>query len=171
MLPKPEILVTINRAIGLNQELEIEYTSISKDEVKTRKIIPTEVYMLNGKIYVRAIDTELSAERIFRSDLIKILKEGNPRTIELVDRDLVVHKVSLSISKEKRVFLERNSFLVTGSQESETTIQVDLEVSNLHWLKRCILSNAPHIKVLAPAEFAVEINTAAQAILALYGSQ
>ena len=171
LVPKPEILVTINRAIGLNQELEIEYTSISKDEVKTRKIIPTEVYMLNGKIYVRAIDTELSAERIFRSDLIKILKEGNPRTIELVNRDSVVHKVSLSISKEKRVFLERNSFLVRGSQESETTIQVDLEVSNLHWLKRCILSNAPHIKVLAPAEFAVEINTAAQAILALYGSQ
>jgi len=171
LVPKPEILVTINRAIGLNQELEIEYTSISKDEVKTRKIIPTEVYMLNGKIYVRAIDTELSAERIFRSDLIKILKEGNPRTIELVNRDSVVHKVSLSISKEKRVFLERNSFLVRGSQESETTIQVDLEVSNLHWLKRCILSNAPHIKVLAPAEFALEINTAAQAILALYGSQ
>ena len=169
--PNPELLLTINRAISLNQELEIEYTSISKDEVKIRKIIPTEVYMLNGKIYVRAIDTGLSSERIFRADLIKILKEGKSSRIDLVDRELEVHNVALSINKERRIFIERNSLLVKSSEESATSIKVNLEVSNLHWLKRCILSNAPHIKVLAPAEFADEINKGAKAILALYGSQ
>ena len=171
MAPNPELLLTINRAISLNQELEIEYTSISKDEVKIRKIIPTEVYMLNGKIYVRAIDTGLSSERIFRADLIKILKEGKSSRIDLVDRELEVHNVALSINKERRIFIERNSLLVKSSEESATSIKVNLEVSNLHWLKRCILSNAPHIKVLAPAEFADEINKGAKAILALYGSQ
>ena len=171
MAPNPELLLTINRAISLNQELEIEYTSISKDEVKIRKIMPTEVYMLNGKIYVRAIDTGLSSERIFRADLIKILKEGKSSRIDLVDRELEVHKVALSINKERRIFIERNSLLVKSSEESATSIKVNLEVSNLHWLKRCILSNAPHIKVLAPAEFADEINKGAKAILALYGSQ
>lgn len=171
MAPNPEILLTINRAIGLNQELEIEYTSLSKDEIKIRRIIPTEVYMLNGKTYVRAVDTDLSSERIFRADLIKIFKVGKSCKIEIDDRDLVVHNVSLLISKEKRIFIERNSLLVRGSQESEASIEVNLEVSNLHWLKRCILSNAPHIRVLAPVEFAAEINTAAEAILALYGSK
>lgn len=171
MAPNPEMLLTINRAISLNQELEIEYTSISKDEVKIRKIIPTEVYMLNGKIYVSAIDTGLSSERIFRADLIKILREGESSRIDLVDRDLEVHKVALSINKERRIFIERNSLLVKSSEESATSIKVNLEVSNLNWLKRCILSNAPHIKVLAPAEFADEINKGAEAILALYGSQ
>lgn len=171
MAPNPEILLTINRAIGLNQELEIEYTSLSKDEIKIRRIIPTEVYMLNGKTYVRAVDTDLSSERIFRADLIKIFKVGKSSKIEIDDRDLVVHNVSLLISKEKRIFIERNSLLVRGSQESEASIEVNLEVSNLHWLKRCILSNAPHIRVLAPVEFAAEINTAAEAILALYGSK
>ncbi len=171
MAPNPEILLTINRAISFNQELEIEYTSISKDEVKIRKIIPTEVYMLNGKIYVRAIDTGLSSERIFRADLMKILKEGKSSRIDLVDRDLEVHNVALSINKARRIFIERNSLLVKSSEESATSIKVNLEVSNLHWLKRCILSNAPHIKVLAPAEFADEINKGAEAILALYGSQ
>lgn len=162
------ILAKVNRAINSGLEMEIEYTSLSKDETKARKIIPTEIYMLNGNIFLRAYDLDLSAERIFRLDLIKIINEGKSVRLPTIDSSENEYQVLLQVSKARRLFLERNSSVITRTKEVGNSIEVNLKVSNLLWLKRCILSNAPHIRVLSPIEIGSKIKAEARAILALY---
>jgi predicted DNA-binding transcriptional regulator YafY len=67
--------------------------------------------------------------------------------------------------------MERNSSIIKSFEETKRGFKVNVMVSNLQWLKRCILSNSPGIKVLAPLELATQIKQEAKAILSIYSSQ
>jgi proteasome accessory factor C len=165
-----EFMSDLNRAINHSLKLEIEYTSVSKDETTRRNLLPIELYMLNGSLYLRAIDLDISAERVFRTDLIRINKVGEITNIQINSEQSEKLQISLEVSKSRRIFMERNSSIIQTVKETKNGFKVDVSVSNLQWLKRCILSNSPGIKVIAPAELALEIKQNANAILALYRS-
>jgi proteasome accessory factor C len=165
-----EFMSDLNRAINHSLKLEIEYTSVSKDETTRRNLLPIELYMLNGSLYLRAIDLDISAERVFRTDLIRINKVGEITNVQINSEQSEKLQISLEVSKSRRIFMERNSSIIQTVKETKNGFKVDVSVSNLQWLKRCILSNSPGIKVIAPAELALEIKQNANAILALYRS-
>jgi proteasome accessory factor C len=165
-----DLLKDLNRAVNQNLNLDIEYFSISKDEKTRRNILPLELYLLNGILYLRAIDVALSAERVFRSDSIKILNIGSSVNMQIDPTDENATQVSLVVKNSKKLFMERNSSIINSCEEAKDGFKISVLISNMHWLKRSILSNSPGIKVSAPLELATQIKQEAKAILAVYDS-
>jgi proteasome accessory factor C len=165
-----DLLKDLNRAVNQNLNLDIEYFSISKDEKTRRNILPLELYLLNGILYLRAIDVALSAERVFRADSIKILNIGSSVNMQIDPTDENVTQVSLVVKNSKKLFMERNSSIINSCEEVKDGFKISVLISNMHWLKRSILSNSPGIKVSAPLELATQIKQEAKAILAVYDS-
>jgi predicted DNA-binding transcriptional regulator YafY len=77
-------------------------------------------------------------------------------------------EVVLDVKKSHRNFIERNSSVISSSREVGDRFEVHIQISNIEWLKRSILSNAPGITVTSPSLFASELVESANSVLALY---
>jgi proteasome accessory factor C len=165
------LLKDINRAINQGLSLDIEYSSVSKDEITKRNILPLELYLLNGSMYLRAVDIAQSAERVFRADSIRIISIGSVVSVQNDSNEEKVSEVSLIVDGSKKLFMERNSSIIKSIEVSKKGFIVNVMISNVEWLKRCILSNSPGITVAAPSDLATQIKKEARAILAMYSSQ
>ncbi len=165
------LLKDINRAINQSLSLDIEYSSVSKDEITKRNILPLELYLLNGSMYLRAVDIAQSAERVFRTDSIRIISIGSVVSVQNDSNEEKISEVSLIVDGSKKLFMERNSSIIKSIEVSKKGFIVNVMISNVEWLKRCILSNSPGIKVAAPSDLATQIKKEARAILAMYSSQ
>lgn len=53
-------------------------------------------------------------------------------------------------------------------EERGKSTRVHLQVSNLEWIMRAVLSNAPGITVISPESLVIEIKETAGDLLALY---
>lgn len=113
----------LNRAINHSLKLEIEYTSVSKDETTRRNLLPIELYMLNGSLYLRAIDLDISAERVFRADLIGINKVGEITNVQINSEQSEKLQISLEVSKSRRIFMERNSSIIQTVKETKMDLK------------------------------------------------
>jgi proteasome accessory factor C len=165
------LLKDLNRAINQSLSLDIEYSSVSKDQITKRNILPLELYLLNGAMYLRAIDIAQSSERVFRADSIRITSIGSVVSVQNGSNEEKVSEVSLIVDRSKKLFMERNSSIIKSVEDSKKGFKVNVMVSNIEWLKRCILSNSPGISVVAPLDLATQIKKEARAILAMYSSQ
>ena len=165
------LLKDINRAINKSLSLDIEYSSVSKDEITKRNILPLELYLLNGSMYLRAVDIAQSAERVFRADSIRIISIGSVVSVQNDSNEEKVSEVSLIVDGSKKLFMERNSSIIKSIEVSKKGFIVNVMISNVEWLKPCILSNSPGITVAAPSDLATQIKKEARAILAMYSSQ
>jgi proteasome accessory factor C len=165
------LLKDLNRAINQSLSLDIEYSSVSKDEISKRNILPLELYLLNGAMYLRAVDFAQSSERVFRVDSIRIISIGSVVSVQNDSKKEKVSEVSLMVDRSKKLFMERNSSIIKSVEDSKKGFKVSVMVSNVEWLKRCILSNSPGITVAAPSDLATQIEMEARAILAMYSSQ
>ena len=165
------LLKDLNRAINQSLSLDIEYSSVSKDEITKRNILPLELYLLNGSMYLRAVDIAQSAERVFRADSIRIISIGSVVSVQNDSNEEKVSEVSLIVDGSKKLFMERNSSIIKSIEVSKKGFIVNVMISNVEWLKRCILSNSPGITVAAPSDLATQIKKEARAILAMYSSQ
>lgn len=165
------LLKDLNRAINQSLSLDIEYSSVSKDEISKRNILPLELYLLNGAMYLRAVDIAQSSERVFRVDSIRIISIGSVVSVQNDSNKEKISEVSLMVDRSKKLFMERNSSIIKSVEDSKKGFKVSVMVSNVEWLKRCILSNSPGITVAAPSDLATQIEKEARAILAMYSSQ
>ena len=165
------LLKDLNRAINQSLSLDIEYSSVSKDEITKRNILPLELYLLNGAMYLRAVDIAQSSERVFRADSIRILSIGSVVSVQNDSNEEKVSEVSLMVDRSNKLFMERNSSIIKSVEDSKKGFKVNVMVSNIEWLKRCILSNSPGITVVAPPDLAAQIKKEARVILAMYSSQ
>jgi proteasome accessory factor C len=165
------LLKDLNRAINQSLSLDIEYSSVSKDEITKRNILPVELYLLNGAMYLRAVDIAQSSQRVFRADSIRILSIGSVVSVQNDSNEEKVSEVSLMVDRSNKLFMERNSSIIKSVEDSKKGFKVNVMVSNIEWLKRCILSNSPGITVVAPPDLAAQIKKEARAILAMYSSQ
>jgi proteasome accessory factor C len=165
------LLKDLNRAINQSLSLDIEYSSVSKDQITKRNILPLELYLLNGAMYLRAMDIAQSSERVFRADSMRITSIGSVVSVQNGSNEEKVSEVSLIVDRSKKLFMERNSSIIKSVQDSKKGFKVNVMVSNIEWLKRCILSNSPGISVVAPLDLATQIKKEARAILAMYSSQ
>ena len=158
----------INNAISERKLLIINYNSLIKDKKTRRTVNPQSVYFLNGNLYLSAFDIDIKADRVFKVDLIE-----NCEIIDFKDHESVIGQpesfdVVLDVKKSHRNFIERNSSVISAMQEFEDKIEIHIQISNLEWLKRSILSNAPGIAIKSPIPLANELHKSAQSLLALY---
>jgi proteasome accessory factor C len=158
----------INNAISERKLLIINYNSLIKDKKTRRTVNPQSVYFLNGNLYLSAFDIDIKADRVFKVDLIE-----NCEIIDFKDHESVIGQpesfdVVLDVKKSHRNFIERNSSVISAMQEFEDKIEIHIQISNLEWLKRSILSNAPGIAIKSPIPLANELHESAQSLLALY---
>ena len=58
--------------------------------------------------------------------------------------------------------------IISAVIEKKEFFEVNIDINNIEWLKRSILSNAPGISVVTPTSLANEIRQSATSLLALY---
>lgn len=161
----------ITDAISKRRNIRIKYASLIKDEITRREVTPQSLYFMNGSLYLSAYDLSKKSDRVFKVDLIKECEiTGSSSTKpENEIRDLI--RVVLKVKKTHRNFIERNSSIITAVIENREFFEINIDINNVEWLKRSILSNAPGISVVAPTSLANEIRQSVVSLLALYQAE
>lgn len=165
---KSPYVEVITRAITDKKSLTIQYQSLVKDEISVRSIIPHSLFLMNGNLYLSALDLKAKSDRTFKVELIKDCEIGNEISNEAVTQDSSALVVVLDVQRAYRNFIERNSSIITAVEEQKNSFRVHLKLNNLEWLKRSILSNSPGIKVISPPSLAQEVAELAASLLASY---
>jgi predicted DNA-binding transcriptional regulator YafY len=165
---KSPYVEVITRAITDKKSLTIQYQSLVKDEISVRSIIPHSLFLMNGNLYLSALDLKAKSDRTFKVELIKDCEIGNEISNEAVTQDSSSLEVVLDVQRVYRNFIERNSSIITAVEEQKNSFRVHLKLNNLEWLKRSILSNSPGIKVISPPSLAREMAELAASLLASY---
>ena len=165
---KSPFVEVISKAITNKKSLTIQYQSLIKDEVSIRNVFPHNLYLMNGNLYLSAMDLAAKADRVFKVELIKTCEVGNDVSSEVVNENNLTIEVVLDVQKTYKNFIERNSSIITAVEEQKNCFRVHLKLSNLEWLKRSILSNAPGIMVISPSLLAQEVAALATSLLASY---
>ena len=165
---KSPYVEVITRAITDKKSLTIQYQSLVKDEISVRSIIPHSLFLMNGNLYLSALDLKAKSDRTFKVELIKDCEIGNEISNEAVTQDSSALEVVLDVQRVYRNFIERNSSIITSVEKQKNSFRVHLKLNNLEWLKRSILSNSPGIKVISPPSLAQEVAELAASLLASY---
>ena len=158
----------IAKAISERKKLSIKYNSLVKDKKTNRIVDPQRTYFLNGNLYLSAFDLEVRSDRVFKIDLIEDCEIVDFEEYVSSQKPEKTFNVILDVRKNHRSFIERNSSVISASKELDDGFEVHIQISNLEWLKRSILSNAPGISISSPSQLAKEVLESAKSVLALY---
>jgi predicted DNA-binding transcriptional regulator YafY len=126
---------------------------------------------MNGNLYLSAFDYGKKADRIFKVDLIKQCEITDTKNSEADEETNESLRVVLEVKKSHRNFIERNSSIISSVTENKDSFNVNIDISNIEWIRRSILSNAPGISVLSPDSLANEMRQSAASVLALYQAE
>ena len=165
---KSQYFDTITKAISERKHLNIAYSSLIKDTKTNRVVEPQRIYFLNGNLYLSAFDLEAKSDRVFKVDLIEECNTIDPKDHVSVTEPPKLFDITLNVRKSHRSFIERNSSVISASKDLGESFEVHIQISNLEWLRRSILSNAPGIAISSPSSLADEVLESANSVLALY---
>ena len=161
----------INTAISQRKQLSIEYQSVSKDQLSTRLIVPYNISMLNGNLYLSAYDMDRQSDRVFKLDLISKCEIGERTELDLVKSISIDQIVELMVDVKLTNFIERNTSIIVDQRLTADGIRVTLKVNNLEWISRAVISYAPNITVISPIALSEMIEQRAKNLLNAYSSQ
>jgi len=161
----------INTAISQRKQLSIEYQSVSKDQLSTRLIVPYNISMLNGNLYLSAYDMDRQSDRVFKLDLISKCEIGERTELDLVKSTSIDQRVELMVDVKLTNFIERNTSIIVDQRLTADGIKVTLKVNNLEWISRAVISYAPNITVISPIALSEMIEQRAKNLLNAYSSQ
>jgi proteasome accessory factor C len=168
----------LQRAVREQRQLELSYFVPTRDEESTRVVDPRGVVAYRGVEYLDAYCHSAEAPRLFRLDRIRAASlldtavssaPEAPRSLAeglfAPGEDLVT--ATLRLRPEARWVVE---YYPTQDvrQQPDGSLEVDLLVADLRWLRRLLLRLAPYAAVVRPAEVADELRDAAQSALRLY---
>ena len=165
------VLATVEQALAINRELEVEYLSAKSDTRTVRRIAPTRIYMQNGSGYLHAWCYKSEGERTFRID--RIVRADLLENSELVDDRTAHHAdagqpIVITLRSGAREFLERHRGICTfdSVNDEETVLRVHVEDTN--WLLRTLIGYGSAARIEKPAEIAAKLREMARETLALY---
>jgi len=161
----------VNTAISQRKQLSIEYQSVSKDQLSTRLIVPYNISMLNGNLYLSAYDMDRQSDRVFKLDLISKCEIGERTELDLVKSISIDQIVELMVDVKLTNFIERNTSIIVDQRLTADGIKVTLKVNNLEWISRAVISYAPNITVISPIALSEMIEQRAKNLLNAYSSQ
>ena len=161
----------INQAIFERRVVIFDYQSVSKDVFSSRNVLPYKLYLQNGNLYLSGYDVHAQSDRVFKADQILSCTIGDLADTDMHHLTQLEEIVELIINQDNFNFVERNSSIVVGQQISNGQLHVKLRASNVDWLKRAILSNAPSIKVISPQYLTSEVEQMASDLISAYSHQ
>ena len=161
----------IAEAISKRRNVQIKYSSLVKDQITDREVSPQRLYFMNGNLYLSAFDYSKKSDRIFKVDLIEQCEITGTKNSEADEETKELLRVVLKVKKSHRNFIERNSSIISSVTENKDSFNLDIDISNIEWIRRSILSNAPGISVLSPESLANEMRQTAASVLALYQAE
>lgn len=171
----------IEKGLEEGRCLEIEYFSLSRDELGAREVEPVSLLSSRGNWYLLAWCREAQERRLFRMDRIK--------SAELTDRPISgtassslpaqalvgefkpgrrAHHVRLRFSGRdgRRIVEEWQAAKV--SEADDGTLTVELRTRNLEWLPNYLLRFGDRVSVLSPKELKEMVRMRASALLKEY---
>ena len=160
----------INTAISQRKQLSIEYQSVSKDLLSTRLIVPYNISILNGNLYLSAYDIDRQSDRVFKLDLISKCEIGERAELDLAKSTSIDQIVELMVDVKLANFIERNTSIIVDHRLTADGIKVTLKVNNLEWISRAVISYAPNINVISPIALSEMIEQRAKNLLNAYSS-
>jgi proteasome accessory factor C len=145
-----------------DERVEIDYYSFARDEMTTRVIDPWRVFHAFGAWYVAAWCHRAHAERLFRVDRVRAVRETGERfdPASRADddaRDLVYRprpedpRVTLRLAPAAEWVVESHPH-ESATRADDGAWQVVLAISEPAWLERLLVALGPDATVVAPAE-------------------
>jgi len=169
-------LAAVRAATERRERVEIEYYTASRDELTARRIDPEHVFSAIGNWYVVAWDHLAEAERLFRVDRIRAVRQTGetfePRGLLGAGRPLYTRSgQDVSV----RLLLGPSARWVAEYYETERTVQradgaleVTLPTKDLPWAAKLILRLGGEATVLEPPELSAMVADTARRTLSLY---
>lgn len=181
----PAVLDVLTRAIASSQEISFGYWAVVAGELQQRRAVPVETFREQDHWYLRAHDSDASAERTFRLDRMEsVVTTGAVRATALPARQHWfstsddAREVVLRVDPAWMWMLERYPLVDVGDIDSTPANvgpvparRVRLVVSNERWLSRLLLRLGSHAVVEEPAEWSDLGRRAALDLLGRYRSQ
>lgn len=158
----------INQAVFETRVIVFDYQSISKDVLSNRKVTPYKLFLQNGNLYLSGYDYHAQSDRIFKADQIVNCAIGDQANLGQANSPQKEETVELIVDLKAVNFIERNSTIIIDQEMRNGQLHVKLKVSNIDWLKRAILSNAPSIKVISPQSLASQVEQIASDLISAY---
>lgn len=155
---EPEFLEEARTAATDRRRLEIDYHSFGRDELTTRRIDPTGVFHALGSWYIAAHCHRADAERLFRVDRVRAIRETG-ETFEPLGDEADVHRVFEPAPEDLRVTLALDASAAwvaetypveEAHEETDGTMVVTLAVSESAWLARLLLQLGESARVVDP---------------------
>jgi len=167
-IPGGEWRSDIESSIRARECVEIDYTSIGKDQRGKRRVWPQRIYTLGGKLYFQAL-TEEGLVRHFRFDRIHDLKldpEKSPDHIAGALSDEFTLEVL--IPRTAQYFLESNSHIIDSVDDMGNSHKVVLRINHADWIIRALSAIEGSVSILSPQKIADDFALFAVATMANY---
>lgn len=168
-------LDVVRAAAAGRDRVEIDYHSVRRDEVTTRKIDPEHVFSALGNWYVVAWCHLVKGERLFRLDRIRAVRDtgetftprglaGKGRALYTPTEDDV--RVRLHLGPGARWVAEY--YPVEEVTPRSGGVEVTLPTNDLAWAAKLVLRLDGRATVLGPPDLAAQVRRMADATLARY---
>lgn len=169
-------LAAVRRAVEDHSRLEVEYFTGAREELTVRRIDPEHVFSAIGNWYVVAWDELSDAERLFRVDRIRSVKETGegfePRGLLGAGRSLYTRSerdvpVRLALAPTARWVTEYYE-TERHRRRADGRLEVTLPTKELPWVAKLVLRLGGEAEVLEPEALVAMVRESAARTLALY---
>lgn len=172
-----ELKRTVEQGIREDRQLHLAHLNATRDELSERVIDPVAVVADGSRSYLDAWCHRTDERRLFRIDRIRALDlletprvhselpARSPGEVFEPSPDDAVARLRL---RPPARWITSYHPVLTSEEASDGGLEVTLHVSDPRWLVRTVLSSAPDVEVLEPAEYASLVAEAAAATLAAY---
>ena len=162
--PQSELhLQSILKAIGSSSVIEMEYTSLEKNEITKRKVEPVGIYYLGSHWYLIAWCQLRNDYRNFRTDKIKrltIANEVNSKThpplqsfMDKMSSGKEVHKVVIDIEPAIIKYLGEQKYYngFVKEEKAGDHVRMTFLTGSLMGFSRWFMLYGDHAKIIEPA--------------------
>lgn len=163
----------ITQAIRIGQFLNIEYNSVTRDVVSSKRLFPLEIYYHDGIGYLLAYEASAAEVKTFRMDRIVQLDLGeiNPEfadTITPIGIEESSIDIEILMGGDGFFFVEKHNEIVTSYTESPEGYRIHLRVSAGEWIIRTLLTWRNKVTIVTPIELSSILQSRIASTLANY---
>ena len=174
-----DVAAALNRALSAGRRVHLRYYVASRDEETERDVDPMRLLVVEGRTYLEGWCRLAEGVRLFRLDRVLAVEvldvpASVPEEAEPVDVDAGLFRASpTDVLAELELAPEARWIAESYPCESVTELpggrlRIGLRTPDTTWVRRMALRYGEDLRVVAPAELADEVQSAAAAALALY---
>lgn len=165
----PSLEITeIQRAIEERRILQFTYLSIATAEVRNREVEPLNLFVDQGKFYLRALCRDAGALRHFRVDRISSITVGDS---SISGGEVSEESSERTFQSHLRVMGRRRAIAETLSIDSiPPSGSLAYDSFSQEWVERAVVAFSPDLVLEAPADAKARVKRTLEKTLDLYRS-